>query len=96
MSHLSPVSRSSEGGHQGQTGHHHPHGLPVPWAEADREKDAGGREYAREAGLIQTSLAARQLNFLRASWGERAFWRNSSACFIHGTPTASPVLGAHA
>jgi len=40
------------------------------------------------ARLIQTFPVGRQLKLLWAAWGEIAFRRHSSTCFIHGTLAA--------
>jgi hypothetical protein len=74
MSHLSPVSRSSEGGHQGQTGHHHPHGLP--FTKAGRRQGRTRRWQGLRlgpgpdpAGLIQTSLVPPSSSFVTVACG---------------------------
>jgi hypothetical protein len=43
------------------------------------------------AGLIQTRLADRTLNVVGPAWGERAFWRHSSTCFLQGRLAASAL-----
>lgn len=90
MSHLSPVSRSSEGGHQGQTGHHHQHGLPFTKAGRRQGRTRRGQGLRLgpgpdPAGLIQTLLADRQLNLLGPGLGGRALRRP----FFNLEPAAS-------